>query len=143
MNEINKLEDIKRDYSDIITLKRPISKYKKMSIEARSAQFAPFAALTGYSEEIKETARITDNKIELSEDKKTYINEQLEYIISDITNHPTVIIRHFVKDNKKKGGKYIDYKGSIKRVDTIYKKIIFDDKKVIFITDILDIIRLI
>ena len=139
MSEINKLEDTKRDYSDIINLKRPISKYKKMTIESRSAQFAPFAALTGYSEEIKETSRITGRKIELSDDKREYIDKILDKIRNCIKNKPFVNVTYFVPDSKKSGGRYVQYKGRVRVIDQVYKRIIFEDKLTILINDILEI----
>lgn len=138
MKEINKLGDIRHDYSDIINLKRPLSHYNKMSIQNRASQFAPFAALTGYGDEIKEKARITSKKIELSEDKKMYLNDKLIKIQDIINQNPIVRIIYFVKDMKKEGGKYIEYKGIIKRIDNVYKKIIFKDK-IIFLNDIIEI----
>lgn len=45
------------DYSDIIDLPHHTSmKHPRMAAEMRAAQFAPFAALTGYEETIEETA---------------------------------------------------------------------------------------
>ena len=45
------------DYSDIIDLEHPTSRrHPRMAAEMRAAQFAPFAALTGYEEAIEETA---------------------------------------------------------------------------------------
>lgn len=139
MQEINKLVDIVPDYSDIINLDRPISYHKKMSIDARASQFAPFAALTGYSDEIKETERITDKKIDLSEDKMISINKKLEWIQNNIKNKPLVEIDYFIKDKKKEGGEYIKYKGRVKKIDNIYKKVIFEDKTIIEINNIKEI----
>lgn len=139
MKEITKLEDIKHDYSDIIDLKRPLSYRKKMSMEARAAQFAPFAALTGYGDEIKEKSRITSREIELSEDKKMYLDNKLVQIQNIIDKKPLVKINYFVKDIKKEGGKYIEYIGSIKKVDNVYRQIIFDDKKIVLFNDIIEI----
>ena len=62
------------DYSDIINLSRPVSKRPRMSLEQRSAQFAPFAALTGYEGQVKETARLTNKKIEINEELKEILN---------------------------------------------------------------------
>ena len=54
------------NYDDIINLPHHISKtHPRLSIEQRAAQFAPFAALTGYDEQIKETARLTENRIDI------------------------------------------------------------------------------
>ena len=105
-------------YDDIINLERPISKKRvPMSMENRAAQFAPFSALSGYSEAVKETARITDSKKALSEGIKEIINEKLNYIKNNIKNIGEVTITYFVKDQKKSGGKYVGVTGSVKNID--------------------------
>lgn len=123
-------------YDDIINLPRYEIKHKRMSIEARSAQFAPFSALTGYEDEVRETGRITDSRIELSEEQK----ENISYKLQDaIDNNREVIVTYFVKDLKKSGGKYLDKIGVIKKYDLIKKEIIFFDKISIPIMDVVDI----
>ena len=109
-------------YDDIINLKRPEPSYKhpRMSIYNRSAIFAPFAALTGYKEEIIETERITDSKIELSEDSIDRINN----ILINLKRDEEITIEYFVKDIKKSGGKYMTCKGKITKIDYIKKEII-------------------
>ena len=72
---------IKNKYEDIINLKKPISKiHKQMSVENRAMQFMPFSALTGYEEQIKEEERITEEKVDVNEEKKLEINQKLNYI---------------------------------------------------------------
>lgn len=106
-------------YDDIINLERPISKkHIPMSIENRAAQFAPFSALTGYNEAVKETARITDSKKVLSEGIKEVINEKLNYIKNNIKSIGDVTITYFLKDKKKSGGKYVNVTGLVKKIDT-------------------------
>lgn len=140
MREINKLEVIKPNYDDIINLPHHVSnKYKKMSIENRASQFAPFQALTGYSDEIRETARITYDRVDIDEDTQIKINDTLKIINTNIKNTPNVCITYFMNDCKKAGGNYIKTNKSIKRVDSVYKKLIFTDKTSISINDIIDI----
>ena len=106
-------------YDDIINLERPISKkHIPMSIENRAAQFAPFSALTGYNEAVRETARITDNKKVLSEGIKEIINDKLNYIKNNIKSVGEVTITYFLKDKKKSGGKYVNVTGFVKKIDT-------------------------
>ncbi|MFG6319323.1 MAG: hypothetical protein K1W33_05650, partial [Clostridia bacterium] len=108
MNTTNK-------YDDIINLPHYISKkHPQMSIEARAAQFAPFAALTGHSEAIRETARLTDERIEIDEDLKVIIDSKLRMIQKKISLKPTVSITYFVPDEKKKGGEYVTIVGNVK-----------------------------
>lgn len=123
-------------YDDIINLPRYEIKHKRMSIESRSAQFSPFSALTGYEDEVHEIGRLTDSRIELSDEQK----ENISYKLQDaIDNNREVIVTYFVKDLKKSGGKYLDKIGVIKKYDLIKKEIIFFDKISIPIMDVIDI----
>ena len=106
------------EYDDIINLERPISKKRTpMSIESRAAQFAPFSALTGYSEAVKETARLTDNKKILSDGIKEVINEKINYIKNNLKSIGEVQITYFINDKKKSGGKYTTITGLVKKID--------------------------
>lgn len=126
-------------YDDIINLKHYEPKHPRMSRYARSAQFAPFAALTGYDEQVKETARLTNKKIELSEDMKYVIDMKLQLIEEHIKEQPEVTILYFEKDKRKSGGKYLEYTGNIKRIDNIEQLLIFKNNKKIFLENIYDI----
>ena len=75
-----------------------------MSIYDRAAQFSPFAALTGHEAAIKETARLTEEQVELDEDKQEELNEKLQTLIAYATEHPTVSVTYFKPDDKKTGG---------------------------------------
>ena len=109
------------NYDDIINLNRPISKHQHLGIDSRSAQFAPFAALVGYDEAVKETARLTDKRIEIDEGLKEMINSKLNYLNEHIKDNNEVIITYFIQDKKKNGGKYINKIGIIKKsAYTIY-----------------------
>ena len=129
-----------KNYDDIINLPHHVSKKRpQMSIEQRSAQFAPFAALTGYDEAVKETARRTDKKIELDDGQKEILNNKLLYILENIDIKPNVTFTYFVKDNKKIGGKYINKTGLIRKIDMVEQYIQFYDKTKININDIIQI----
>ena len=117
-------------YDDIINLTRPKSNRCPMSIEARAAQFAPFSALVGYDESIKETSRITDIKYELSQSKIDSINEKLNEIKNN--NIKRVKMTYFIKDKKKSGGKYITDELAIKKIDIFNKKIITNNEIISF-----------
>ena len=141
MREINKLEDIKNDfpYSDIINLSRPVSlKHPKTNREARAAQFAPFAALSGFSDEIIEVQRLTDDESYLTDEEYSIINDKLNMIL-DSNKELMVNIEYFVKDKKKDGGKYLNKNGYIRRIDSYNNQIIFKDKDKINIKDIVKI----
>ena len=87
-------------YDDIIKLPHHVSKrHPQMSIMARSAQFAPFAALSGYDEAVKETARLTDKRIEIDDGLKLIINNKLNYILENLNINPQIIFTYFVYDS--------------------------------------------
>ena len=129
-----------KNYDDIINLPHFESKkHKRMSLEARSAQFAPFSALTGYEDIVKETARLTDKKIEIDDEQKQILNNKLQFILKNIDLFPEITFTYFVKDNQKSGGKYIEKTGIIKKIDNINGLIILKDKSKIKINDIINI----
>ena len=132
--------DSEHKYDDIINLEHHISKtHKQMSMQNRAAQFAPFAALTGYEEAVKETARFIEQKIELDEELNNILDEKLRLIQSQIKNMPEITVTYFVPDDKKRGGKYQKITGKIKKIDDYNKFIIFTDGKFISIKDIINI----
>ena len=89
-------------YEDIINLPHPVSKnHPQMPLRDRAAQFAPFAALTGHDAAIKETARLTDERLELSEEVITQLNEKINIIRNNIGIEQKVSITYFIPDAKK------------------------------------------
>lgn len=127
-------------YEDIINMPHQTSrKHPRMSMENRAAQFAPFAALTGFSDEVKETARLTDRRIELEDEFKLIISNKLNYILENKDKRSEVIVTYFVYDGKKSGGMYVDKKGVIKKINLQEGIIIFEDKDIISINEIIDI----
>lgn len=128
------------EYDDIINLSRPASsKHPRMRISDRAAQFSPFAALTGYEAAIRETARVTEKKHELSEDAKTLLNEKLQLIIEIIDEKPAAEFTYFVADRIKAGGTYITVYGSVRKIDEYDRVVIMEDMTEIPIDDIYDI----
>lgn len=129
-----------RKYDDIINLEHPTSKvHKRMSKEARAAQFAPFAALTGHDDAVKETERRTEEKKYMDENSKNILDEIILKIQSKIKSEPLVSITYFVPDNKKKGGKYITVTDYIKKIDDYERLIVLKNKTKIKFQDIIDI----
>lgn len=118
------------------TMNRPKSKYPKMSMLDRAAQFAPFAALTGHKEAILEQQRITQTKRILSNEEKLRINEK---IIELMNLKLKCRITYFEKDQKKSGGKYYTATYTFKRLDELNKTLIFKENAQIQIDDIVDI----
>lgn len=129
----------KDNYEDIINLPHPISKNRKrMSNYDRAAQFSPFAALTGFCDVIKESGRTTDEKMELSDNQITILNEKL-LILNACENQPFVTMTYFQKDKRKSGGKYITIETKIKRMNEIEKSITLQDGTKIAIDNLYDI----
>ncbi len=126
-------------YDDIINFSRPKSKHPKMTLEQRSAQFAPFAALTGYEGQIKETARLTDKRLELDEEAKSILDTKIQIIKEKIAQQPQIEITYFVPDNKKDGGRYETVNSIIRKIDEYYNKIIMNNGISIDIGEIIDI----
>lgn len=127
-------------YDDIINLPHYESRTRKrMSLEARSAQFAPFAALTGYDDKVKETIRRTEKKIELSDEDYNIINTKLQIIKEHIKEQPEINFVIFVKDKLKDGGKYEEVNGKVRVIDEINEEIILVDKRKILLKNIYDI----
>ncbi len=127
-------------YKDMVYMDRPISKkHTPMPLENRAAQFAPFAALTGYDDAVNETSRLTVNKIELSEEKKAELDLTLSNLNSVITTNPKASITYFVPDSLKAGGDYVTVNASIRKIDSVSRTIILMDRSVIAIDDIISI----
>ena len=117
-------------YDDMIYLPNPTPTCKpRMSLHDRAAQFSPFAALTGYEDAVEETARLTDTRLELSEDMKTILNEKMQMIVDNLDSEPIVTITYFVPDKKKEGGAYVDVTGVVKEIDEYERCIVMTDKK--------------
>ena len=128
---------MKDNYDDIINLPHFVSKDRKhMSNHDRAAQFAPFAALTGYDDSIKEAARIVDEKIELGEQEIQELDYRFHIIETNIKDKPQVIITYFIQDKNKKGGTYYTKEITIKKIDMIDRIIITIDKEKLNLDDI-------
>lgn len=127
------------EYDDIINLPHHISTTRKrMTNYERAAQFAPFAALTGHDDAIKETARLTEEFKELTEEEKANLNGKLQFIL-ELETPPEVTITFFIPDKRKSGGEYSYLTGSIKRFDEYEKAIVMTDKTEIPIDFVYDI----
>lgn len=124
-------------YDDILNMPYPNPEIEKDFPDKilRSAQFAPFAALTGHDEAIEETARLTDSKVELDEYQKTELNDKLQFLNNSGTDEE-VSITYFVPDKKKSGGAYITKRGIVLKVREYEKDVVMDDGTEIPIDDI-------
>lgn len=123
-----KTEDAEKKYGDIIHLPHHVSSvHPHMPVSDRAAQFAPFAALTGYGDVIKETARQTDEGPDLSEDEKQELNYKIQLACALPGEKPEIVLTYFVQDEKKSGGAYHTARGKIRRIDPDAGQIILED----------------
>ena len=128
------------EYDDIINLPHHVSKnHPPMPMMNRAAQFAPFAALTGYDTVINETGRLTDGFIELDENKKEQLNRKIAELMEEIDERPLVTITFFKPDERKTGGSYSTVSGQLKNVDEFNHALIMEDETVIPFNCIFDI----
>ena len=115
-------------YDDIIDQSRHVSTtHCRMATIDRAAQFSPFAALSGYGDAIKETARLTNKRIELDEDRKNALSDRLQQIADRINEHPEITFTYFLPDAKKNGGEYVAASGTVKRIDVLQRLVMMFD----------------
>ncbi len=127
-------------YDDIINLPHHTSAARQpMSRISRAAQFAPFAALTGFEDCTDEAARLTSEKPELTETMQNELNEKLRIITERIDERPEVTVTFFIPDALKEGGAITLFSGSVRRIDEVERKMIFTDRTEIRLDNILKI----
>ena len=129
-----------RSYDDIINLPHPTSpKHPRMPISDRAAIFSPFAALTGHAAAIQETARLTDQRMELDEDTRAELDRKQKILIDHIADQPEVTITWFCPDEKKSGGAYVVSMGRLKKVDDVAGTLKLADETTIPLNEIVDL----
>ncbi len=125
-------------YDDIIHLSRPASPRRaRMSMVDRGAQFSPFAALTGYDAAIRETARLTLSRIELTESEKLRLNETLQPLLERLEHKPAASVTWFRPDERKEGGEYVTETVRIARPDPYGRGLLLTDGRMLLFEDIL------
>ena len=128
-------------YDDIIHLPHHVSPTRPhMSMIDRAAQFSPFAALSGYDDAVKETARLTDNLVELSDDSRAVLDMKQQILVDAIADHPEISVTYFVQDKKKAGGAYVTTTGKVKRIDEYERVLILMDGTRVPLNDILELV---
>lgn len=128
-------------YDDILELPHHVSKSRpQMPVADRAAQFAPFAALSGHYEAVKEAARQTDARIEMDESCRAMLDRKLQ----EIQKQPdrSVSVTYFVPDLKKPGGSYVTVTGRVGRIDGNGRRVILADGTCIPADDIIEIVVL-
>ena len=127
-------------YNDIINLPHHVSSTRpQMPILDRAAQFAPFAALTGYDAAIKETGRLTDEKIEMDEEALNILNMKYQILVDSLDDEPEVTFTYFKPDERKAGGAYVKVTGIVKKVDDFERLIVMQDGTKLPMDNILNI----
>lgn len=127
-------------YDKIINLPHHVSSTRShMTVIDRAAQFSPFAALTGYNAAVKETARLTEQQIELDEYEKATLDQRILLLQDRLKELPEVTITYFIPDERKDGGKYVSITGAVKKIDTYEKQLVLVNKSKIPIGNILSI----
>jgi hypothetical protein len=105
-------------YADMLDLLHPTSaRHPRMPIIDRAAQFAPFAALTGYDDAIEETARLTDSMLDMTEDRRELLDRRYQLLLASVERHPQVEVTFFLPDARKEGGSYQTVRGQLMRID--------------------------
>jgi hypothetical protein len=125
-------EDPRTVYGDIIDLPHWDSPaHPRMSLRDRAAQFAPYAALVGYGDMVKEEARETGVFNEPGEDEAEELEQALAQLERQIAagNCPACTITCFVPDERKAGGETVTVTEKVRRIDPVNRKIILDRKK--------------
>lgn len=127
-------------YEDIINLPHHVSPTRpRMSMADRAAQFSPFAALSGYGDAVRETARLTGQRIELDESAKAALDEKLRLLAEVIKDRPEAAITYFLPDRKKAGGEYVTATGQVKKVDAVAQELVMANGRIIPIADIIEV----
>lgn len=131
----------KEKYAQIIDLPHHVSSsFPQMSMNDRAAQFAPFAALTGYASVISEAGRLTDKKVELDEEALTVLDRKLCILKEHVGEMPQVEFSFFSPDKRKSGGEYVTIRGVVKSIDEIERRITLADGTRVPVDDIIEII---
>ena len=127
-------------YDEIMGLPHHVSKTRpQMPMSDRAAQFAPFAALTGYDAAIKETGRLTDERIELDVEALSALDMKYQLLMEALDEAPEVTITYFRPDERKAGGKYVSAVGTVKKIDDFERRITMRDGTRIPMDDVLSI----
>ena len=128
-------------YDDILNLERPrFIDLPPMSMHDRAAQFSPFAALVGYEDAVKETARLTDARREMLEDEIAELNRQLGELAERLSERPEIRVTYFIPDKKKDGGRYASKIGNARTIDQYNNTIVFTDGDTVQIKDMYSVV---
>ena len=132
---------MKTPYDDIIYLPHHVSQnYPQMSMHDRAAQFAPFAALTGYEASVGETARLTSERRELDPQEAEELNRRLTDLAARLKDRPKVTIEYFVPDERKSGGAYVTVTDRVRHISVPEKTLVMEDGMAIPLEDVVSVV---
>ena len=127
-------------YDDIINLPHHVSATRpQMSMINRAAQFSLFAALTGYDAVIRKIGRLTDRRVELSEDRRVDLDKKQQLLSDSLAEHPEVSVTYFIPDERKVGGAYVTVTGNVKKFDIFHRIMVLTDGTMIPLDEILEL----
>lgn len=127
-----------RRYDDILYQSRPVSaRHSPMSLQDRAAQFSPFAALSGHEDQIDETARLTDARVELTEEVRAELDQTHQWLLDHLDQQPVVSVTYFVPDSRKSGGAYHTVTGVVKGIDPWDRWLLLADSRRIAMDEVL------
>ncbi len=130
----------KDNYEDIMELPHHVSrKHPQMTMAQRAAQFMPFVAMQGQMESVRETERLTDDRIDLDDTVKEMVDRKLQHLLASVKDRPEIKVYYFVPDQRKEGGAYCIKTGQVKKIDVYNNVVIFVDGERIPINDIMDL----
>ena len=113
--------------------------HPQMPMLDRAAQFAPFAALTGYEAAVGETARLTAERRELDAQEAEELNRRLAALIARLPERPEATVEYFVPDDRKAGGAYMTVTGRVRHISVPEKTLVMEDGAVIPLDEIVSV----
>ena len=132
---------MKTPYDDIIRLPYHVSRnHPQMPMHDRAAQFAPFAALTGYEAAVGETARLTSERRELDAQEAEELNRRLVALIAHLPDRPEATVEYFVPDDRKSGGAYVTVTGRVRHVSVPEQTLVMEDGTEIPLDEVVSLI---
>ena len=127
-------------YDDLLHLPHPTSaKHPRMPLADRAAIFSPFAALSGHGDAIRETARLTERRMELDEDAKAELDRRQAVLLEHLGEQPEVTVTWFRPDERKEGGAYLTTTGRLKKIDALGRRLVLLDGTGIPLEDVADL----
>lgn len=113
---------------ELLEMERPVSaRHAPMRRCDRAAQFAPFAALSGFDETVQEAGRLTQAQIELAENEREALNDAPVRLAARLPEQPEVRLTYFQPDAKKSGGTYRTILTRVRRLDANAQVLVLTD----------------